>query len=239
MKQHTKWFMSVLAVAGGLIIANSAQGQIIELGAQNNLGNVLPDGGILPSPTLQASGLEMAGGAGYYWGQIDLPVGNQNTFNPNDNTITEVYTINSPAAGTSNSAYAGMNGGAWSWSSFQPLISINGGSMQRYFGYDGYNLSYSPINGQNIANQDKGYSYNAANGQVTITAPLNATTYAGLQQGGTVTAFQLSLDAQESLPQGFDVTFDTIYLSQSAPEPGTLALIGLGAAGLLAMRRRK
>jgi len=239
MKKHTKWLTSVLAVAGGLIIASTAQGQIIELGTQSNLGNVLPDAGILPNATLTASGLEISTtSGGYYWGQVDLPLANQQTFNHADNTITEVYTINSPAVGTSNADYAGIQGGAWSWSSFQPLISLNAGATQdRYYGYDGYNLSYSPINGQNIANQDKGYSYNAITHQVTIVAPLTSPDRAAVAGGATITDFQLSLDAGESLPDGFDVTFNSITLS-STPEPTTLALVGLGAAGFLAMRRR-
>ena len=60
-----------------------------------------------------------------------------------------------------------------------------------------------------------------------------------IQGGATIVGFNLQLDPAV-YPGGFyDVTYNSLDLTAPAPEPGSLALIGLGAAGLLLARRRK
>ena len=230
MKQYPKWLTAALAVVGGLIIAGSAQAQYVT--GDQYLDNVTMGGGSFGNTT-GANGLTLTG-TGYNWGEWDIAPAQQQTFNPLDNEVIMTYTINSPAAGTTGPDY--VNGAAWTWVGLQPLINTTA-NLERYGGYDGYNLTYSPINGQNIANQDKGYVYN--NGVVTETIPLNSITKADLAGGNPVTFFQISLDPTSTLPDGFSVTINSLELV-ATPEPSTLALAGLGLSvvGLMIARRR-
>ena len=50
--------------------------------------------------------------------------------------------------------------------------------------------------------------------------------------------FNLELDPAVVTGDLYDVTFNSLSL-EPVPEPGTLALVGLGAVGLLAIRRRQ
>ncbi len=223
--------MGALAVASALIIAGSAQAQYLT--GDPYLDNVTMAGGSFGNTT-GPNGLALTGTA-YNWGEWDIPVPLQQTFNPLDNAIQMIYTITSPAPGTTGADYTG--GDAWTWYSLQPLIDTAGAGLVRYGGYDGYNLVYGFPNGQGIANQDKGYVFNGANNTVTLTVPLTAATKADIASGGTVYFFQLSMDPTSTLPDGFGMTVQSIELIQ-VPEPTTLALAGLGAAGLLIFRRR-
>jgi hypothetical protein len=230
MKQHAKWFATALAVAGGMIMVGSTQAQFIT--GTPTLSNVTMGGGSFGNTT-GAGGLSLTG-TGYNWGEWDIAAGSQQTFNPADNEVIMTYTINSPVAGTTGADYA--NGAAWTWYGLQPLINTTS-NLERYGGYDGYNLAYGFPSGQNQANSDIGYVYN--NGVVTETIPLNSLTKADLAGGNTVTFFQISMDPTSTLPDGFSFTMNSIQLAV-APEPSTLALAGLGLSfvGLMVARRR-
>jgi PEP-CTERM motif len=233
MKHQTKWFASALIAASGMLIASSSQAQYIS--GDPTLDNVTVGGGSFTTATVGANGVDLTG-VNYNWGQYNVAVANQQVFNPADNEIIMQYTINSPAAGTSGADYT--SGNAWTWYSLQPLIDTTGSAgLVRYGGYDGYNLPYGFPNGQNIASQDKGYSFN--NGVVTLTVPLTAATKADLVAGDTVDYFQISMDPTSTLPDGYDFTINSIELAV-APEPSTLAFVGLGLglAGLMIARRR-
>ena len=234
MKQNTKWLMTALAVAAGLIIANFAQAQYI-LGNGAASGIAMGGGSFSTPNTTTPTGLSLTG-TGYNWGEWDIPVAQQVALNPADNEIIFTYTITGPAPGTTGADYA--NGAAWTWYSLQPLLGdTSGGAYNpvRYFGYDGYNLSYGFPNGQNIANQDAGYVYNPANQTVTETAALSAAQQAAIAGGAMIQFFQLSMDPTSTLPDGYSFTIDSIQL---VPEPVTMALVGLGLTGLVIARRR-
>jgi len=230
MKQLTKCLATALSVAGGMLIAGSAHAQYIT--GDPTLDNVTMGGGSFGNSTA-ANGITLTGTA-YNWGEWDIPTSEQQVFNPADAYVVMTYTINSPAAGTTGADYTG--GSAWSWYALQPLLNTTS-NLERYGGYDGYNLSYGFPNGQGIANQDAGYVYN--NGVVTLTVPLNATTKADIAGGNTITFFQMSMDPTSTLPDGFSMTINSIELVP-APEPSALALagLGLGYAGLVILRRR-
>ena len=236
MKHNSTWITTALAVAGGLIIAGSAQAQYVT--GTPTLSNLPMNAGpMVAGSTTGPNGITLTEptGTGYLWGGADIALANQQVFNPLDSKVIWTYTINSPTPGTTGVDY-GSNP-AWTWSGITILLAANGGSDERYpaIGYDGYNLTYSPINGQNIANTDKGYSYNPANQTVTQVANLDAVTLAGIASG-TITTVQFSV-YPSTLPDGYSLTFDSIQL---VPEPSTLALagLGLGVAGLLIARRR-
>jgi hypothetical protein len=235
MKQHTKWFTTAVAVAAGLVIASSAQAQYVT--GDPTLDNVTPDGGNLANPVDGASGLTLTApsGTGYTWGNIDIAAGNQGAAGSfaGDTKVVFQYTINSPTPGTTGGSYPAD--GAWSWTGMEVLLAANSGSDERYGGYDSPFLTYNQfVNGEGIASQDAGYSYNPANQQVTETVNLDATTLAGIA-AGTITSFQFSCDVTDSLPAGYSMTWNSIKL---VPEPATLALVGLGLAGLAIARRR-
>ena len=235
MKHNTKWLMTALAVAGGLIIANSSQAQyVLGNGASAGIASAHAPGANLftGANVTTVNGLELSGSA-YSWNEWDIPVAQQQVYNPNDNKIIFNYTILSPTPAAGGS-------GPWEWYGLQPLLgtvsTVNpgGSGAVRYFGYDGYDLSYGFPNGQGIANQDAGYVYNPANQTVTATASLTAANMADLAAGGTVNFFQISMDPV-TVSSGFDFQINYIEL---VPEPATMALVGMGLAGLAIARRR-
>jgi hypothetical protein len=232
MKQHTKWLAVGLAVAG-LAITNSSQAQYL-LGNGASAGITMSSGSFAGSPTTTANGLTLTEptNPGYNYGEWDIPVGQQQVFNPGDTTIIFNYTILSPAPGTTGADYTG--GDAWTWYSLQPLVNTASDNV-RYYGYDGYNLSYGFPSGQGIANQDPGYVYNAANQTVTETAALSAAQKTDIANGDPITFFQISADLSGTLPDGYSLQINSIEL---VPEPCTVALVGLGLAGLVIVRRR-
>jgi pimeloyl-ACP methyl ester carboxylesterase len=211
----------LLAVAGGLKIVSFAQAQYV-LGNGVSAGITMSSGSFPGSPTTTANGLTLTVPTvpGYQWGEWNIPTAQQQHYNPNDNTIIFQYTILSPAPGTTGADYT--DGAAWTWYSLQPLLGdTSGGSYNpvRYFGYDGYNLSYAFPNGQNIGNEDPGYVYNPTNQQVTITAPLSAAQQAAIAGGASIAFFQISFDPTSTLPDGYSVQINSIELVAEPSAP--------------------
>jgi hypothetical protein len=227
MKQNTKWLAAVLAVAGGLAMVSSVQAQDYVTGTPY-LSNMDPstfntapnatyanwNGNALFNSTPTGLEVESTGyGSMYYV----VPAGQVQTLNTADTQATLTFTVNSPAA--SDYVWVGT-----------PFILNDNSGAGNYGGYSGSGNGGNP-------------STVTWNGNVvTWTVPLTAGQLAAVQAGGdAIYSFNLQMDpAVLNGSSIYDMTFNSLVLSPApAPEPTTLALAGLGAAGLLVLRRRK
>jgi hypothetical protein len=213
MKHNTKWLAAVLAVAGGLAIANSAQAQSVT--GTPYLSNIPASGAGSPSYsgywntplatiTSTSTGLEFnAPGGGGSFSQLyyPLPVSQQTPLNPLDTQVTFNFLWNS------GNAVAGVN-------VLFALDDSMGGTD--YYG-TGYNIPTPGLNS---------YTFN-----------LQSPNLANVGAGALINGLNFQIDPA-NVSGNYDITYSSIYL-HPAPEPATLALIGLGAVGLLAFRRRK
>ena len=210
MKQTSKYLVTALAVATGLVIADSAQAQAIT--GTPYLSNINPAApsysGYWATPlatiTSTPTGLEFnaPGGSGsfstmYY----PIPASQQTTLNPLDNQVTFTFLWNS------GNAVAGVN------VLFALDDSLGG---VNYYG-TGYNVPTPGLN--------------------SYTFPLQAANQANVAAGAVINGMNFQIDPANVLGN-YDITYSSITLSQ-VPEPTMLALAGMGTAGLLALRRRK
>jgi hypothetical protein len=210
MKQHTKWFATALAVASGLVIANSAQAQgitgtpylsNINPGDPSYSGNWATTATITSTPTgleFAASGVTGSFSTMYY----AIPAGQQTALNPADTQVTFGYIWNSPVGPT-----GGVN----------VLFALDD-SMG---GVNYYQTGYIPMSA----------------GSHSMTFALQSANLANVGAGAIINGMNFQIDPA-NVGGPYDITYSSLTLSP-APEPATLALVGLGAAGLLAFRRRK
>lgn len=221
MKQHSKWLATALAVAGGLIIVNSVSAQPVT--GTPYLSNVDPT---FPGPsalyanwsssaiiTSQPTGLEVESvgwGSGYY---VIPGADVQYPLNPLDTVAQLTLTWNSPPAPN--------------WVGVYFTLNDNAGNTGNLGGYGGSGNPGNPAN----------WSWNG--NVLTITSLLPAGQIAAIQAGtDAIYSFELGIDGGPLGATIYDVTFNSLVL-EPVPEPATFALVGLGAAGLLVLRRRK
>jgi hypothetical protein len=227
MKNHTKQLVAAIAVASGLVTASSAVAQDF-LNGSPTLSNMNPSTFNTPpnatygnwnNPAVTTfislpSGLEVQSlgyGSMYYQPATPTPL------NHNDSIATLTLTVNNVTPAQSQV-----------WIGVPFILHDSLGNAATYGGYAGE---------FGFADTGSGGATGYWSGNVlTETAPLTAGMISDIQGGATIVGFNLQLDPAV-YPGGFyDVTYNSLALT---PEPGSLALIGLGAAGLLLARRRK
>ena len=224
MKQHAKYLASALAAACTFAIAASATAQSVT--GTPYLSNIDPttlnnspnatyagwNGGA--TFTSLAAGLEVASG-GYGSLYYVVPGNEVQTLNPNDTVATLTFTVNSPSV---SDIY---------WMGTPFILNDNYGSTT----LGGYSASGN-------GGSDPGTTWNG--NVVTETETLSAGEIAAIQAGNdAIYSFNLETDpAAFNGPPIYDITFNSLTLSP-VPEPATLALAAMGAAGFLVARRRK
>ena len=210
MKQQMKWFANTLVLAGSLIMAGSAHAQ-----------------GITGTPYLSnvpASGPSYSG-----------------PWNTTNTTITSTPTgleFNAPGGGGSFSTM------------YYPIPATNQASLNPLDAQVTFNFIWNsgiPAGGVNVLfalDDSNGGSDYYATGYVVPTAGLNSYTYAlqspnaaNVAAGAIINGMNFQIDPA-NVSGRYDITYSSITLNP-VPEPGTLALAGLGAVGLLAFRRKK
>jgi hypothetical protein len=213
MKQQQKWF-AVLAVAGGLVMAGLAQAQPVT--TDTYLDNIPASGAGSPSYT----GFWTTGN-GAVW--TSTPTG------------LEVNALGGP--GTFSTLYYPIPG--------PDQAPINPLDTQVTFQFT-WN-SGNAVGGVNVLfaldDNNGGVNYYGT-GYVVPTPGLNSYTFAlqspnqaNVAAGYSIGGINFQIDPA-NVAGTYDMTFNSLTLSP-VPEPTTLALAGLGAIGLLAVRRRK
>jgi hypothetical protein len=222
MKHQTKWLATGLAIAGSLIAANTLKAQSIMdfstmdvnsfgMGTNALYGNWGSIGTVAATPT----GFEVNSG-GYGSSFYSIPSAQTVILNPLDTQVTLTFTMNSNPAN-------------YIWAGTPFILDDNGGNSVTYGGYSGDGNPGNPV----------GTTWNG--NVVTMTAALTGAQLADIQAGGDyINGFNFEFDpAVVTGPPIYDVTYNSIVLSPApVPEPGTIALAGLAAAGWVAWRRK-
>jgi hypothetical protein len=208
--------------------AIQAQGQSVTFNFSDSTSDGWVNGGFSTSP---ASTVVNIGGNNY----ISIPLGGFQVANVNSTTVSGTpastfnaamfAAINNPAGYNLSFHYYIDTSTAVSSTFFQGGLFVNTGS-----GY--YQQVYGSPNALSLdgTQMASGLVY-----QGTITIPMTA--YPVDASAATETYFRLGI-IENGNGTGVSMSFNNISVTP-VPEPTTLALAGLGAAGLLAMRRRK
>jgi hypothetical protein len=212
MMKKTKWMAVTAGVASGLAMAVSAQ-------AQGVTGGQYLD---IDLTQLAANGSVSGAWAAGTW--TDTPTGLEVAGAPGGGgTYSQLYypllasqiQPNIPTATEAVFTYT------WNSGTVAAGVGVRFALDDSSGGVDYYNTGYIiPQPGVN-----------------TFTFPLQAPNQANIAAGATINGLNLTIDPGNVVGT-YDITFNSITL-EPVPEPATLALAGLGAAGMLALRRRK
>jgi hypothetical protein len=227
MKQHAKWFATALAVTASLAMVNSVLAQGVtgtpylsnmDPSTLNTAPNALyagwaPGGGAVF--TSLPTGLEVNSPANYGSLYYVIPNAEVQTINSSVNAAQLTFTVNGYSTTPVPYIWVGT-----------PFILNDNAGAATYGGYSGYGNGGNP--------SDVVWNGNV----VTWTVPLNAAQLAAVQTGtDAIYSFNLQFDPAVLGASSYDVTFNSLVMV-TVPEPGTLALFALGAAGLMLARRR-
>jgi PEP-CTERM motif len=219
-----KYALTAFATAAGLL---SAHAQYITGGQyiQNTTTSGGYGGWASATYAYTPTGIEVDNAAsGQYGGAYFVINSGTQTLNADDTQLLLTFTLNgdptqfnwfSPGQLVINDANT-PNGGPWYFN-------------MPYFGYE-YNPNNAPV------------TWNASGTTYTVDLAIGsqaAGMLSNIQAGGDVIySFSLDMDTPTVGNNPYSVTFNSIEIAP-VPEPATIALLGLGAAGLLAIRRRK
>jgi hypothetical protein len=210
MKQNSNCFLAALALATGLVIANPTQAQTIT--GTPYMSNIDP-----AAPSYSG-----------FWSTplttiTSTPTGLEFNAPGGSGSFSTMYYPIPVSQQTSLDPEDTQVTFTFSWNSGNAVAGVNvlfalddsmGGV--NYYG-TGYNVPTAGLN--------------------SYTFPLQADNLAHVAAGAVINGLNFQIDPA-NVSGNYDITYSSITLSQ-VPEPTTLALAGLGAAGLLAVRRRK
>ena len=229
MKQQKQWF-AALAVASSLVIVNSLQAQTYNF-STGNVAYMGTAGGWNSSMySISATGLEVNDttatpgntyGGGYY--DLGAAIGSLHV-NTDSTQVTMVLTVTGP-----------ISDYLWNFTGFNlndAAVGNDGGyQYPNPSPYSGYGNGGNPPGMTWVQNSPTSYT-------LTQTGDLSPAFLAAVQaDNGWVYGLNLNFNPT-SASGAYDMTFNSITFSP-VPEPTSLALAGLGAAGLLVFRRRK
>jgi hypothetical protein len=211
----TKWMAVTAGVASGLALAASAQAQGVTGGqylSDINPANIPFISGAWNAATITSTpqGLSISAVPSGSFSQLYYP------FQPGQQSAVDTaatsVTLNYYWTGTVN--------------------PIAGAGVAVVFALD------DSLGGANY--YSTGYLNHPTPGLNTATFALQAANQANIAAGAVINGLSFQVDAGNVSSPTYDITFSSLTLEpQPVPEPTTLALAGLGAAGMLALRRRK
>jgi hypothetical protein len=223
MKQHAKWFAGVLAVASGLMIVNSAQAQY----TATTLSDFQNFNLSVTYANWDASGWQIINGGDGIMAPVITSGATPGSYQVNAGGYgSGAYNFGSPinAAGATKFQFTFTLNTATPPVWMNPQLTISDGTHQ-------VNMHYTGGPWMNYGNY--------GTGTYTLTGDLTD------QLGGlpldpsTVTAFNIGWDPAGNIAGNiYDVTYGNLSLLTPVPEPTTLALVAMGAVGLVIARRR-